>query len=570
MVKRLWLFSISILFFSCVTTSNGDQNTSSLTGTEISSLPKPTTTESSFPPYFGTISNDILLLIQNGTPSSIQKALSSLRSAHTNSEQANILLAACVAIMDYAWPSADYTAPQSQTLPSNVYASTLDSISRGIYEESFGSGDFFSLTLSSLVLFSNPNSTSFYVEAKNALEQSLAIDASSVLALYLLGVLEFRNENYQASETYLEKALSFDSSNIDIIYAYLTTMLESGKAEETFTMSNNFLQEFPSNVRLLHISANAAFDLGNFPQAESFIAQSLQFEPDNTELLLFRAKVLFELEDYLDVSSLLDVYARTSVQNKDYFILRSKLQSTWNKNIPSAIRTIQEALELYPNDTDVLLLAASLASTSSQTILGKNATELSMVILEQDSENIQALQILVKEAIAKQNWQEAYDASLYIVSLDNITNEVVLDHVEICLALGLLSEARETIIGIYNPESENEDLQQWYIRLLIAEGSYSNASDVIAKLLPGSSGRMKSMLYFERSRLQSSDERILADLRASLTSNPRNEYTLFGLYTYYYDREDYSKAQYYLKQVIALNPTNVEALRKNAELDSLL
>ncbi len=571
MKKSLWLILLSILFVACTSVQDASVSGNELQGTELSALPKPTASKSNFSAYFSTIDAEVLLNIQNGTPASLQKALTNLRNNYdTSVEQVGVLAAITSTIMEYAWPSSSIAALPYADLPVNVYTSTIESIHNGIYENAFESSDFFSLTLPSLVLFSNEQSSEYYADALESLEKSLLLDDNSVLTLYLLGTLNLRMGNNADAQRYLKKALDQDGNNVDIVYAYFTALLQSGDAQVAYNFSQNILTTYPSDVKILELSSLAAFNIENYSAAESLIAQALQSEPSNTSFLLFRAKVLFELGNYFDVSSLLDVYSRTNSQNKDYLLLRSRLQNTWNKNMPSALITIEEALTLYGDDDEVLLLAASLASESAERILGKTALDLLAQVLENDPQNIQALGILVKESIAQRAWQDAYNASIMILSQEDATLESILQHVEICIALNLLSEARDVLTPFYTPDSTNEGLQQWHIRLLIAERMYNEAQGVIARLLPTATGRMKSILYYERSRLQSTDERILSDLRSSLTSNPRNDFALYGLYEYYYERNDYSKAQYYLKQVIALNPSNVDALERNAELDTLL
>ena len=81
---------------------------------------------------------------------------------------------------------------------------------------------------------------------------------------------------------------------------------------------------------------------------------------------------------------------------------------------------------------------------------------------------------------------------------------------------------------------------------------------------------MKSFLYYERSFLASSEDAVLVDLRSSLTANPRNRDALFRLYKIYYNKKEYRKAQYYLKQVVALSPNDDSLLKLNSELETLL
>jgi tetratricopeptide (TPR) repeat protein len=66
------------------------------------------------------------------------------------------------------------------------------------------------------------------------------------------------------------------------------------------------------------------------------------------------------------------------------------------------------------------------------------------------------------------------------------------------------------------------------------------------------------------------EENKLADLRSSLIENPRNSDSLFRLYEVYFDRQDYRKAQYYLKQVVAINPNDTTIKKLNETLTKLI
>ena len=81
---------------------------------------------------------------------------------------------------------------------------------------------------------------------------------------------------------------------------------------------------------------------------------------------------------------------------------------------------------------------------------------------------------------------------------------------------------------------------------------------------------MKSCLYYEKSFLEGSEEAVLVDLRSSLTANPRNKDALFRLYQIYYNKKEWRKAQYYLKQVVALSPSDDSLIKLNSELETLL
>ena len=85
-----------------------------------------------------------------------------------------------------------------------------------------------------------------------------------------------------------------------------------------------------------------------------------------------------------------------------------------------------------------------------------------------------------------------------------------------------------------------------------------------------SSSKVKSYLYYRRSFLQLTEEKSLADLRSSLIANPRNSDALFRMYEIYYSKEDYRKAQYYLRQVVAINPNDSSIKKLNEALTKLI
>ena len=110
---------------------------------------------------------------------------------------------------------------------------------------------------------------------------------------------------------------------------------------------------------------------------------------------------------------------------------------------------------------------------------------------------------------------------------------------------------------------QDENIVQAYISVLVASNRTQEASSIISSLLPSASVKMKSFL-------ENSVENSLADLRSSLISNPRNIDSLFRLYEIYFQKKDYRKAQYYLKQIVALNPNASEYKKLNDELSAFI
>ena len=127
-----------------------------------------------------------------------------------------------------------------------------------------------------------------------------------------------------------------------------------------------------------------------------------------------------------------------------------------------------------------------------------------------------------------------------------------------------------TSLQLYTSFPDDENAQSSYIKVLVSTNQKNSALQLITKLLSSASQKMKSFLYYERSFLSGTEDAVLSDLRSSLTANPRNKDALYRLYEIYYQKKDWRRAQYYLKQVVALDPSNSVLLKKNSALDSLL
>ena len=117
---------------------------------------------------------------------------------------------------------------------------------------------------------------------------------------------------------------------------------------------------------------------------------------------------------------------------------------------------------------------------------------------------------------------------------------------------------------IANPS--NETITQTYILASTEVLSRDESIKLIDSMLTNSSSKIKSYLYYRRSFLERSEDTALADLRSSLIANPRNSDALFRLYEIYYDKKDYRKAQYYLKQVVAINPNDSSVRKLNSPI----
>lgn len=520
---------------------------------------------------FSDIKTSTLRLVEKGTLESLKTAASELRTPdQVYNNQQLILLNVISGVMSIVYPTEKLSWPIPPVTFENNYTAALNSAKKGVYDFSVGSSDFLELTLPSLVLITAPSLKNFYLESEESLKKALIIYRDSFLANYLLALLFYRQNRDTDAMIYFANAYAIDDSCLTMNQLYANCLVRNNENALADKISKKILQENPDNTEILKVSAISSFNSGDFQTAEQYVIRVLQQEPDNMDFILLRAKILIKKGEYLNVSSLLDVYARNNANAKDYLLLRAELQRDWNKNISAASGTMQTALNLYPEDVDVLLMAASIMATSGQKIGQRTLKDVLDTVLQKEPENALAQELLISEYLNSENWNSAYSLSSALINKNNYSKEILLQHIKSCIQMGLAYEARNTLNLLNSMDIDKSTLELTDVQVLIAEGKKTDALNIIQNAISLYSGKVKSAFYYEKSRIASSDEQKLADLRSSLTANPRNPEALFDLYKYYYNKADYRKAQYYLRQVVALHPENVKLTELNSQLDSLI
>lgn len=521
--------------------------------------------------YFDGISPQILSDVEIGSPESLRSAISQLnRNRENMSESERVLHYVAVSIMQMCWKSQNFKEESSGQTIKNNYTGAISSSKNGIYDPSSDPKDFLSYALPALVLAVSTSRSDYYEQAKLSLEKALSMNPKSVFANYLAGLLSRRMGDFKAANSYFAFSADMSGNCYECSYAFAESFMDLSDPGAAFTLSEKLLKSYPQDKNLLKLCAESAFASGDTANAELYVSRVLQIEPENSYYLLFRARILVEKGEYIRAASLLDAYARKDSTSRDYLVLRFAVQKNWNKNILAATSTIENALVLYPDDPKIVLEAASLASETGGKIAGKSGEELANQILEKEPGNTEALQIKIASMVASQKWAQAYESSSELIKNESPSRAALFTHIKICLSAGKKNEAMQLAAQLYVADSSNEEVLQAYIDALVSVGRTAEASRLIAQLLSSASAKMKSFLYYERSFLSSGESAVLADLRSSLTANPRNKDALFRLYKIYFNKKEYRKAQYYLKQVVALSPKDESLLVLNQNLDNLL
>ena len=132
--------------------------------------------------------------------------------------------------------------------------------------------------------------------------------------------------------------------------------------------------------------------------------------------------------------------------------------------------------------------------------------------------------------------------------------------------LGNKSRAFAYAKELYERDPGSDEGAAVYASALIDAGRREEAGGIIASRLaaPGG-GPLKGRFYYLRSRLRTSEEAVLADLRSCLFEDPRNLDALIAMFEIYRRRKDEPRALYYLKQALAVAPGSARLKRYERE-----
>lgn len=527
--------------------------------------------------FFSSIDPDILRDVEIGSPATLKSAIAASRKSEVDYTDAErVLIATAQTILKVVYPmDGGFDQKEILNAPSNnPYLGALASVELGIFDTSTGNGDFLATVLPAVVVLKKSDVSNIYNDCKIALDAALVMRGNSALAHYLMATLYLKAKKADDAVYEFKAAAGLAPESAEILYSYVDCLVGLGRTKEASSLVSGLLEKDPTSRPALKLAALVAFTLGNNVGADEYITRVLQQEPNDLEALLFRAKILYAKKDYIKVASLLDLYARQDPKNKDYLLLRCSLQYDWSHAVNSAIATLETAITLYGDDTQVLLMAARLGNETGSKISGLTASEYARKVLDRDPSNPLALQYSIDSLIVQGEFSAAYTASKGIIArLDKDSDEgikALLRHVTICLKVNKGSEAMAIIEPLYRARGGDENVTASYITALSDTGEKAAALSLINKLLGTAQSKMKSFLYYRRSLLAMDNNQSVNDLRSALMSNPRNSDALFRLYQIYYGSQDFRKAQYYLKQVVALNPNNEEYQRLSAELTRAL
>lgn len=512
----------------------------------------------------------IMRSLENGSPASLKKVVELVNTDPRGMTDSNrIALSIAGELMKILYPLEPVTWPMPAIPETGAYIGAVKSARMGVYDYNTGGSDFLSRVLPSLVLVLSRSPGDYYADAETALLKAASQNSQSVLPPLFLALLYERQGKTALSEAQYEKAWQTDQSCYPAGVGYSRSLVRRGQSAQALTVARALLASYPSSIEMVKLCAESAFSGQNWESADSYILTVLKAEPDNTRYLLMRARILVERRDYLKANALLDAFATRNRNDKDYLLLRSRVVREWNKNIVGAASFLKDAHSLFPDDIEVMLASAEVCYLSGQAINGFGGRDFVTAVLAKDPSHAAALKLLVTDYLDAEDWDNALR---FAVKLDSISQN---DESEILLAratlgAGQVQNAVSIAAGLYASGSPSEEIIALYLQTLAASGNSTTLKSIVDTRLPGASSSLKSVLYYYESTIYQDPDQQLSSLRSSLLSDPRNQLSLFAMYEWYFARKDYRKAQYYLKQVIALDPANPSWGKLLSALEELL
>jgi tetratricopeptide (TPR) repeat protein len=521
----------------------------------------------------GGVTARVRALCDNGSVSALREAAVILKeNGVEQSEFGRVMGAVIAALLEKV-----YGAPQSN-IPepprNHAYGKILSEAGRGIYREPPPeSADYLEYVLPFLALLDD-TSYSRFAAALPDLEKAATIDPAGVLSPYFTGFAMERMEKYDEAVAMYNRALSLSPDCYPAVFGITRILQTRSLNEDAIKLLATESRKYPDNVMIKRELARAYFHDQDWDNAEALLEQTLEDNPDDPALNLMRASVLFENGRYVQTQALLDRLAAVIPEDRDYLLLRARLQNEGFKNRENAVAILNPLYRLDTDDFPVALYLARLMLESSSPSEQAEGRKMLQALMRprRNGEDIplDAVLLASSDAVRRADWQEARGYQDRILA-ERRTSATLLDAFRVAQGSGdsrtALALAQELVQDY--PSYERGRLA--YAEALINSGRHSEALRLIDERIPVlGSGASKSRYYYFRGILRGDMDSAISDFRSSLFENPRNLDALKALIELYHKRGDTRHVVYYLRQALAIAPKDPILLRYQKDYEASL
>jgi tetratricopeptide (TPR) repeat protein len=536
-------------------------------------------------PSGGGLTDEIRGLTETGVLSSLLRALDMIRSRDLgNTEFGRVMNGINVALIRHIYPDTTASLPVPDLPQMHLYARILREAERGNYTPPpANSTDYLEHVLPFLAVYPGageertPGGTPGGTGAGDRLQSALpdlqkaeSLNAASVLAPYFIGLVYEKTGQLTEAGAAYNRAYAVSRECYPAVLGLARIMNLSGQQQESLRMLSDLVIRYPDNMAVKRQLAIAYYRNQDWSRAEPAIAEILQRDSRDGEFILMRAHILVEQGLFLQAQAPLDLYASINSTNSLYLFLRARVQAEGYRNRDAALNYLRSILRGSPGDEEVSVYATRLLLDSPRAEDQTEGRELLRRLLSAGRSSLAVQALGLQDAIRRENWREAQE---YLTRLleERRSSQDLLNAYTVERGLGNNARALAYARELYERDTSSDEGITAYILALIDTGRRDEAGRMIEARLPGApGGAVKSRYYYLRSRLRSSEESIMNDLRSSLFEDPRNLSALIAMFEIYHRRRDERRAVYYLKQALALAPNNPQLRRYETEYSGLL
>ncbi|MDR1363684.1 MAG: tetratricopeptide repeat protein [Spirochaetaceae bacterium] len=517
-----------------------------------------------------SVAADIRALCDEGSPSALFKVLSLLHENNIEeSEFGRMMSAVAITLLIKVYDEPRDSLPGADPPKNHAYSRILAEAGRGIYREPPpSSNDYLEHILPFLALLDD-TAQSRFAAALPDLEKARQLNEGA-LAPYFMGLaMERMDRSDEAPDLYAE-ALALAPDCYPAVFGIVRVLQEHGRDDEAVRMLAALNNRYPDNIIIMRHLAGAYFRQSDWISARRMIDAALEIKPQDPDLSLMLARVLFEDGQFVQMQAILDRYsAENPENNRNYTLLRARLQGEGFKNRENAINILRPLYKLNPDDFSVALYLTKLLLESNndeeQAEGGRLLKNLTRPPRNGEEIPLDVIILASEDAVRRASWDEAMVYQDRILSERRIPSTLV-NAFKVERGAGNRRSALALAEELIQNYPDYEEGRLAYTEALIDSGRHGEAQRLIdARIAALSSSVYKSRYYYLRGLLRGSFDSAVSDFRSSLFENPRNLDALKALVDIYAKRGDERHVVYYLRQAMALSPKDPVLLEYQKE-----
>jgi tetratricopeptide (TPR) repeat protein len=456
---------------------------------------------------------------------------------------------------------------------THLYARILRDVEKGTYNSpSQTSQDYLEWVLPFLALYAETRPDRLLPVLPDLLKAA-ELNPASVLAPLFLGLVYERTGSLAEADAAYSNAWTLSPECYPAALGLSRVMEGRGQNQEAARFLSDLVIQYPDNLAIKRQLALVYYRNGDWSRAEPAIAEILQGDSRDAEFILLRAHVLVEQGQFSQAQAPLDLYASINSNSRLYLFLRARVQAEGYRNRDAALNYVRSLLRISSGaviDDEASVYAARLLMESSRVEDQTEGRDLLRRLLDNPNPSLTVVNLALQDSIRRQDWAASRPYLNRLLaerrSIQDLLNAYTVEHSQGNNAAAL-SFARE----LYERDRSNDEGIYAYISALIDTGRQEEAVKMLEtrlSALPG--GVLKSRYFYLRSRTRANEELVMNDLRSSLFEDPRNLNALIAMFEIYHRRRDERRAVYYLKQALALSPTNPQLKRYEAQYAAAL